>query len=820
MALSNAKTLEVILKLTDQLTGDLKKAKEQIVSMEGQLKSTSNAGDGLSNSLKKVAAVAGIAFLAKQVYDVGKSIIQTTSNFEQWNIAFSVMLGSSGKAKTLMEDIKKFAATTPFELPQVVEGSKRLLAYNVAAADIIPTFTTLGNIAAGVGTEKLPQLITAFGQVSAKGKLMGQELLQFTEAGVNLGGELEKAFGVSRSSLEKMITAGKVGFEDVRKALFNLGGETGKFGGLMDAQSKTIGGIWSNIKDTITQAFLAIGQSALPQIRETVTIMLNKLSEVKNWLEANKEIMAAAFSNMFSAIGKVIKILGEVGGFLYTYLIEPVKEFLKLPVGQWIGIFVTGVYALTAAFVALQAVNPLGWIALGVAAGIISFNYLKAHWSEIVTFFSVTIDQVKTWFVEFSKHIADVAGKFAAVFVSAGTLAYQALTGQFGKIKDSFSQLQKDIGSASFSFLVTTTKENKNITSNQTSNTTSSVASSSGDVGLTDFEAALNKKREMQIAADADAAARLAANQEAELSAKRAHTSTLISDIEASNAVNIAQETKKLKALEKLRGASGTDQVLLEKTIAISKQKIQEAQALEEIGATDKQLKELMKLRNKDGIDQEMLEKQISEKKAEALLNYQAKVILMQQKENEIRTKLIIEGANQALSATTGWLELASEKYKGAAVALKIVRSAEATINTYAAAANALATVPFPFNLVSMASVIATGLLQVAKINEVQFATGTVSVPGVGNTDSVAAKLTPGEMVVPKTFAEGIRSGDLTLGKGNTSSVSEASNIYVNLSMEGANFYGTPSMELIKDIFTQAAEYIRAGLMPALPVRG
>jgi tape measure domain-containing protein len=809
MALTDAKTLEIILKLTDQLTGDLKKAKEQITSMEGQLKSTSNAGDRLSSSLKKVASVAGIAFLAKQVYDVGKSIIETTGNFEQWNIAFAVMLGSSGKAKTLMDDIKKFAAATPFELPQVVEGSKRLLAYNVAASDIIPTFTTLGNIAAGVGTEKLPQLITAFGQVSAKGRLMGQELLQFTEAGVNLGGELQKAFGVSRSALETMVSSGKVGFEDVRKALFNLGGETGKFGGLMDAQAKTIQGVWSNIKDTITQAFLAIGNAALPQIRTVVTAMLGKLSEVKIWLENNQAVLASAFTSMFDAIGKVIGVLGRVGSFLYTYLIEPIKEFLKQPVGQWIAGFIAGVYALTVAFTALAAVNPLGWIAIGVAAGIIAFNYLKAHWSDVVSFFNSTINEIKVWFIEFSKHLADIAGKFAAVFVSAGTLAYQALTGQFGNIKDSFAQLQKDIGSASFSFMVTTTKENKTVSTTEAKNT------ETGDIGLTEFEASLARKREIQIAADADSALRLADSQAAELEKKREHTTTLLADIDAANVVDIEKETLRLTALEKLRNTDSVNQEQLEKAISLSKKQIQDARNIQELGVADKQLKELMKLRDKDGVDQKLLEKAISEKKEEVLINYHAKVIQLQQKENKLKYELTVQAAKDGFEAIGKLLELGAEKYKAAAIALKIVRTAEATANTYVAANNALASVPFPWNVAAAASIVIEGLANVAKINDVKFATGAISVPGIGNTDSVSAKLTPGEMVVPKTFAEGIRSGELSLGKSQSSS-EKGANIFINVSLEGANLYGVPSMELIKDIFTQAAEYIRAGLMPAL----
>uniref|UniRef100_UPI002B1DFA00 tape measure protein n=1 Tax=Pseudomonas atacamensis TaxID=2565368 RepID=UPI002B1DFA00 len=81
------------------------------------------------------------------------------------------------------KELTKFAASTPFELKGLETASKQLLAYGFEQKQVLPNLKALGDIAAGVGMDKLPQLILAFGQVKAATRLTGNELRQFTEAG-------------------------------------------------------------------------------------------------------------------------------------------------------------------------------------------------------------------------------------------------------------------------------------------------------------------------------------------------------------------------------------------------------------------------------------------------------------------------------------------------------------------------------------------------------------------------------------------------------------------------------------------------------------
>lgn len=159
----------------------INKAKSLTENFQGGLNSLGEAAQSFSKNFMVGAAVVGAGFVA-----LGKQAIDSAASFEQNRIAFETMLGSADKARKLLGEISQFAKETPFELPQLVESSKKLLAYNVAAGDIIPTMKMLGDITSGVGTEKLPQLILAFGQVKAATKLTGAELRQFSEAGVPL----------------------------------------------------------------------------------------------------------------------------------------------------------------------------------------------------------------------------------------------------------------------------------------------------------------------------------------------------------------------------------------------------------------------------------------------------------------------------------------------------------------------------------------------------------------------------------------------------------------------------------------------------------
>lgn len=291
---------------------------------KSELQLVVSAKDEASKTLQRVSSQvknASKAISLDAIAAVGFGL-KSAASYEQSRIAFETLLGNADSARKTLKEISKFAKETPFELPEVVEGSKRLLAYGVSMDKLIPTFKVLGDIASGVGTEKMPQLITAFGQVQAKGKLMGQELLQFTEAGVNLGGALQKQFGVSREELEKMISSGKIGFPEVEKALKGLTEEGGLFYDGMNKQSKTLNGVLSNLKDSFGTTFRTlIGIDVEGNIKEGSILAIAKTQAEKliEFLNNNQATIDNFVSSFVSTTGEVAGKIGDFTKVLWEY---------------------------------------------------------------------------------------------------------------------------------------------------------------------------------------------------------------------------------------------------------------------------------------------------------------------------------------------------------------------------------------------------------------------------------------------------------------------------------------------------------------------
>ena len=217
-------------------------------------------GARIDNMARKVAAGVGIAFGLREAGQFVSKMAQIRGQFQQLEVAFETMLGSKEKADALMAQMIETAATTPFSLESVSQGAKQLLAYGTAAEDVQETITRLGDIAAGLSIP-LNDLVYLYGTTMVQGRLFTQDMRQFMGRGIPLVEELAKQFGVAKEEISEMVTAGRVGAEEVQKALWTMTNEGGKFGGLMEKQSKTITGQISNLEDAVDVMFNEMGRS-------------------------------------------------------------------------------------------------------------------------------------------------------------------------------------------------------------------------------------------------------------------------------------------------------------------------------------------------------------------------------------------------------------------------------------------------------------------------------------------------------------------------------------------------------------------------------
>jgi tape measure domain-containing protein len=241
----------------ERLNSTALEAERRIKGLTSTVEGESQKMDqAFSNIGKYVAGYFGIQAMTGFVTQLTK----VRGEFQQLDVAFTTMLGSKEKSDTLMAQLLSTAAKTPFTLQEVAGGAKQLLAYQVAAEDVNDTVIRLGNIASGVSVP-LDRLILAYGQVKAKGKLQGDDMRQFTEAGIPIIHELAKVMGVADTAISKMVEEGKIGFPQVQQVMQNLTNEGGMFYNLMEKQSKTLTGQISNLEDAWSRMLNSIGES-------------------------------------------------------------------------------------------------------------------------------------------------------------------------------------------------------------------------------------------------------------------------------------------------------------------------------------------------------------------------------------------------------------------------------------------------------------------------------------------------------------------------------------------------------------------------------
>ncbi|WP_035293766.1 tape measure protein [Clostridium sp. KNHs214] len=172
------------------------------------------------------------------------------SQMEQYMAGFTTMLGSADKATKHINELKEFAAKTPFEMSDLAQASTTLQAFGVDVKEVTPDLKMLGDISLG-NKEKFNGLALVFGQVKSQGKLMGQDLMQMINNGFNPLQVISEKTGKSMSQLKDEMSKGKITYEMVADAMKIATSEGGMFAGAMDKQSQTMSGLLSTLKDNL-----------------------------------------------------------------------------------------------------------------------------------------------------------------------------------------------------------------------------------------------------------------------------------------------------------------------------------------------------------------------------------------------------------------------------------------------------------------------------------------------------------------------------------------------------------------------------------------
>lgn len=279
---------------------------------------------GINKGALGVIAGVGVALGA-----LGVASVKAAGQMEQTRIAFTTLLKDGEKAKSFLSELEKFAASTPFELPGVLDASKRLLAFGFSAEQVIPILTAVGDSAAalGIGEEGIQRLTLAIGQMQAKGKVSAEEMLQLAEAGVPAWEMLANKIGTDIPTAMDKASKGQISAAEGIQAV--ISGMNSKFGGMMEQQSQTVNGIMSNIQDSVTQSMVVIGdkiieafdikpklkgaQDALGEFTEKVKSigLADAIREIPSGFAGSMAVIAGAALGV--AIPAIVALVGTMG---------------------------------------------------------------------------------------------------------------------------------------------------------------------------------------------------------------------------------------------------------------------------------------------------------------------------------------------------------------------------------------------------------------------------------------------------------------------------------------------------------------------------
>lgn len=244
-------------------------------------------GNKMDATFGRIAKAAGGVFAVGQIKEFTSNIIQLRGEIESFEISFNTLLGSDIKGSAMFKDIREFAVNTPMMLKDLASGAQTMLAFNIEAEKVMPMLRAIGDISMG-DAQKFNSLTLAFSQMSATGKLMGQDLLQMINAGFNPLSVISEKTGKSIGELKEEMEKGKITTEMVTEAFISATSAGGKFYGMLEKQSKGTQGAISNLQGAIDDMYNDLGTAAQGA---TVEVIGGATTIVKHYKEI-AEILA------------------------------------------------------------------------------------------------------------------------------------------------------------------------------------------------------------------------------------------------------------------------------------------------------------------------------------------------------------------------------------------------------------------------------------------------------------------------------------------------------------------------------------------------
>lgn len=264
----------------------------------------------------QLARKLALVFSVSQLTGYFRMLINVRGEFELAQRSLESMLGNMSKADAIFQKTVELAVRSPFTVRQLVSYTKQLSAYRIETDKLYDTTKRLADVSAGLGVD-MQRIILAYGQVKAAAYLRGTEVRQFTEAGVNIYGELRDYFketqGIEYTTgdIVSLISRRGVTFSDVEAVFQRLTDEGGMFYNMQEVQAETLKGKVSNLHDAVDIMLNDIGKSNDSLLKGLITGITNI---TRNWQSFAAILVAsvssiAAFKAIMFASTKLIPVL-------------------------------------------------------------------------------------------------------------------------------------------------------------------------------------------------------------------------------------------------------------------------------------------------------------------------------------------------------------------------------------------------------------------------------------------------------------------------------------------------------------------------------
>ena len=304
-------------------TGDYEKG------LEDASGKTSSFADKLKTGLAAAAKVgtAAIGAASTAIVALGKIGLDYNSQMEQYTTNFTTMLGSQEAAVQKVEELKKFAASTPLSMDDLAKGTQTLLAFGVESENSTGILRQLGDIALG-DADKMQRLSTAFGKATAAGKVTGDTVQQMIDAGWNPLIQISQSAGETMEETQKRMSAGAISVQELQAAMESVTTGTGQFAGGMEAESHTTQGLISTLQDNaralVGEVFQPISDGLLGQVLpgaiEAISGLTTAFREngISGMIEAAGGIVGSAIGEFTNALPQFVNTAVEIVKSLVT----------------------------------------------------------------------------------------------------------------------------------------------------------------------------------------------------------------------------------------------------------------------------------------------------------------------------------------------------------------------------------------------------------------------------------------------------------------------------------------------------------------------